>query len=193
VTTPGVAVSGFPGWLRYEAPYSVTPVPATFRVAVATANVFCSTSGGVSTAATAGPGDTGALDPEDPSASCGLNPFCHIKAAMKWAFIPSESKMTEVKALDDTLASRVPFSYVAEGIAVFTANTSECDGGDGCLPQEWTIDVMGEQTELLSTEDPVYGWLLAHRGFLETVLHIGLLTPLAIWAFKAYAPAKGGE
>jgi hypothetical protein len=59
--------------------------------------------------------DYGATDPDDDSVHCGLNPFCYIKAALKWAFVPGDATSEAWDSLYTTFSTRAPGSLVVAG------------------------------------------------------------------------------
>jgi hypothetical protein len=196
VLADSAAVPGYPGWFTAAVLMGAAPSPLTVKVADATTNTYCSIEGAVSLSAPAGPGDTGASDPDVPGESCGLNPFCYIKAALKWAFVPSQSTIDEITGFRTTLADKIPFSYVAQGVAVFTDSVDGCVGFDNCQRLDLRFTVSGTELVIFDgngAPTPMTDLLTEYRPLLDVLMHLAVVGPLAIWAFKAYAPAKGGE
>lgn len=84
-----------------------------------------------------GGGDVGATDPDAGSggATCGLNPFCYIKAALRWAFVPGQDTATLWQATITDVQSRPPVSLVSGGVPIvgtFLGMASDNYNTDGC-------------------------------------------------------------
>lgn len=140
------AVDGSPGY--YAGKFTLGSVPATVKLTApsnAEGAPGCSvTLTSVKPTDVAPGGSTyGATDP-DTSADCGLNPFCYIKAALRWAFVPPAGAMQQWHDYADDVLQVPPFSLVSSGVPYVTSawgylrdngpTDGSCAtlGGEGC-------------------------------------------------------------
>jgi hypothetical protein len=205
------AVAGYPTW--YEATFSVPTAPSPLSVRVAKSDAMtCAVAAALGSDLDAvHPDGVGTGEDPDDGGSCGLNPFCHVKAALKWAFVPSESKMTEAKALTGNLLNKAPWGYGVKAGAWWVevldhakncaeAQATSCGSGG---EYEISFDVFpadngGDvEVEILGFEEgsPVFDALQqpAVRLLLEGAMWALVLVPFGIWLVKSSLPTGGGD
>lgn len=142
--TANNAVDGSPKY--YFGTFTQSTVVTTARLVLysTTTDIVCyvSLTVGGNTLNSSG-SDLGASNPDDSSgASCGLNPFCYIKAALKWAFVPSAGTFNQWQALKDNASTKPPFSIIAGCISYAQgfmniqtdSDSVELDGGGPHIP-----------------------------------------------------------
>lgn len=142
---------------------------------------------------TPGGGTYGATNPDDGSSDCGWNPFCYIKAALKWAFVPPDGSMDGMGDSWDELSGKVPFSVItatATLVGGLGVGHSGCytHGPHYCWPEGWTI---GGQV-IFPYDSPASDWLRSNRTLLGTILWISVLLPLSMVVFWRVIPVVGG-
>lgn len=144
-----------------------------------------------------------ATDPDD-GLHCGLNIFCYIKAALKWAFTPGAGTFNQWASFQTTLASTPPFSLIASLSSyvgnIFTGYTCSCgDAGDYNLGGRLAIPA-----EDGSTADEVSGgidFLGAIRDSADniwwqdilTIMRLSMWALFAWWAFNRVTASFGGK
>jgi hypothetical protein len=218
MTAAGDGVDGSPGYVYAKhtgssaASAAVTVMNGATPVCQAHAGVYAG-------AVTPAGGSVGATNPDDPSADCGLNPFCYIKAALTWAFVPDSTKVDDAKALGSSLATVVPWGYMVKAWTfahetLTAVEACEGDGGVSSCPSvcpggcALTVHMPpmltggGLDPDLGHT--PVSAQVLPEgsagmtvlqdlRPVLAAVMWLLVLLPLAFWLFRKLAPGGGDE
>jgi hypothetical protein len=140
----------------------------------------------------------GATNPDDGTSDCGLNPFCYIKAALKWAFVPPADVTDGLGSAVSTLQTKFPFSILSAAVDVTTSlevGHSACYGSTttpfphGCWPS-WGFGGVS----VFAYDSPAAVWLRAsdHRAMLGAFLMAAVLVPLALGVFWQVIPVVGG-
>jgi hypothetical protein len=197
-------VIGGPG--EYGAEVTVTLSGVTsgttgFRVQK-TGDSGCYVTGTTSAVAVDGsPVDGGDLGDGD----CGLNPFCYIKAALVWAFVPSSDSAAGLTDRWEDLQTEVPVSYMVGGFglirAVLDATACEDNGTlDATCADMGTVDDLPTDMDSLGEEASVD--LLGAAASLESTpmgagIHAGLVIMLwggFVWfAWSRISRSFGGR
>lgn len=133
--TAANAVDGSPGYLfgTFTQSTAVTTARLVYYNTASTPAPVCYQSLTIGSGTLNSSGSSvGASDPDsvDGSISCGLNPFCYIKAALKWAFVPGASTFNQWQTLKDNASNKPPFSIIAGCISFVQGYMSIQDGSD---------------------------------------------------------------
>lgn len=115
-TVAPTLIGSTPGEYGVDATTTLSGVDATTPWRIESANVpACYVTGTVSTsdAATSTPG-SGASDSS--GADCGLNPFCYVTAALRWAFVPDPATETAWSDRMTSIRSSPPVAFASGGL-----------------------------------------------------------------------------
>jgi hypothetical protein len=116
-------VDGYPGSYYYK--YAQTAAPTSLAVtAMNGATPVCQISSVTILSGTiSSSGSYGATNPSSSggTADCGLNPFCYIKSALYWAFVPSSGTMQGWQTQITTIKGQPPISLVLAGFTYVNA------------------------------------------------------------------------
>jgi hypothetical protein len=145
----------------------------------------------------------------DSSESCGLNVFCWLKAALKWAFWPSDGFFDTWDGFYQTIRTRPPFSVVIggfQGVVLFfdnflwrTGHEFPCitvpgpadalDGGGGTTPV-----CMADSFSQLANPSAPHNWIIDTTRWFMAVLIIGG-TIFACWRIlqSAFGRSSGDD
>lgn len=137
------------------------------------------------------PPETG-TDSENEGASCGLNPFCYVKSALQWAFVPNSATFVDMANTFGEFENRWPLGLLADGqdlvVTVFQAEPACASSTNGCWPDD--LEVFEET--IIPYDSWAGEWFRDHRALLELVLWLTLLIPLTIKVFWNVVPVVGG-
>jgi hypothetical protein len=147
-----------------------------------------------------------ASDP-DKGESCGLNVFCWIKAALRWAFVPGESTSNAWASFGDNLKTRPPFSvvYDAGGLLVDVVDQLlfrfDAMAGPTCIGDTLDIDVLEDPS--VCVQGPMMELAAAHPLIVGAIrqgllIMLWLSTFAVLWrilkgAFVKQSEPSGGE
>lgn len=216
IVPPGDAVDGAPGYYYHSHAYtgSLTAESAVSTFDDGTGPVCTVTTTPVTAGSVHPDGSTvGASDPTSGSggADCGLNPFCYIKAALAWAFVPTTSPVDAWTSAESGWSSHFPVNVMVSGAAGVTAFMTMITCGSTCDdigtgPTGGTSFVISGGSHSTTVglsifdNDFTHGgsalpWIGVVRGAL--IFFFGLGLAWALWnrvsrSFGSKAPATGG-
>jgi hypothetical protein len=191
-------VDGSPGyfWQKFPGLPSTKPAQVTITAPANPAgDPGCSVIVNVKDGTIAGaPSSYGASDPGGTAAGsgtagedCGWNVFCLIKAALKWAFVPSSESL---QALRDSWAglteNRIPFAFlgIADGLVDDIVPDIGCV--QACWP-EWEI----QGQEIFPYDGVAATYLRDWRPYLEAGVWVLMIVPIALGIFWNLMPVVG--
>jgi hypothetical protein len=188
VDFPILACSSGPGLL--EVGYTVSTLSPTSLETVLGDIRFSRTRLGTRPTTTYGAGDP------DTGADCGLNPFCYIKAAFRWGFVPShiDERNTEITG---SLSSHYPSNLIfaaSDAIDAFRVGSSSCVSQSACWP-DWRLPAFtispGRQippTDIFPFDSSFGAWLRSNRSRNGLTLYALVFVGLA---FQILASSVG--
>lgn len=191
-TLPTTAtVDGNPGyfWGKFAAASAPTSITITSG-ANASGAAGCSVTIGTIKQTDVAPGAStyGATDPEtETETDCGWNPYCYTKAALHWAFVPSQESLEDLKDSWATLMdNRVPFAFlsIADSLVDDIVPDNACISA--CWP-EWEI----AGTQVLAYDSAAGEQLRAKRDFLQGAVFVIMLVPIGVAFFWSLMPVVG--
>jgi hypothetical protein len=203
-TVPTTQLDGFPGWYGFDSTTAATPL-TYLRVERAT-NSGCWQTVATSTT-TPVTIDAPNLGADEDGANCGtLNVFCQLKAALSWAFIPSETAVDDAQATFEGLADKVPWGY-ATAAYEFTDKVLEraetgCDTSPtaqascalrfGISDNEFGLAPTNDLDVVVLADGSPGGELMdSLRPIVGAGVWFVLLGGLAFWLFRKLAPGGG--
>ena len=115
------------------------------------------------------------------------HPSTWVLGPLKCAFLPSDATKAKVSDVGAQAGAAVPFSYVTDAVGWVRAALSPPAGA--CLKLGANVGPFGNVTMLdTCTPGPIEGILAGKRNLIGVALYVGLLAPLAWWAWRTYAP-----
>lgn len=202
-TVTTTQITDFPGWYGLDVTTSATPLAFVRIQRASDPGCWQSSAVSTSTPVTIDAPDTGTG--EDGS-SCGLNPFCHVKSALSWAFIPDDASLDRISSVGDGIQEVIPFCYVADALDVFGQLTTGADGDNSGTTSNsaglanfrgFRVNVPFTSTDLVAfgpgSDSAEFLRSGNIRGLLAIALWLAVLVPLVSFIFRRSLPAVGGE
>lgn len=183
-------VDGSPGYFYGRFQASITPVSVQILASANGSAPGCSITIAPLRPTDVAPGGStyGGTDPTDDS-DCGWNPFCYIKAALYWAFVPDQAVMLELRDSWSTVTqNRIPFAFLHQANEAAESLVPSPGCVTACWP-EW--EVAG--TPIFEVNSQAAVLLRDWRPWLEAIVLVLFLVPIGLAIFWALMPGIGGS